>query len=541
MLFAASFTPSLVPRAGLLQGVLAGASFAAGYGLGTLGRALWRYLELPRLDGVLPRALGALFLLMSTTIAAICLMRAADWQNSVRAVLSMEPVPESFRIQIILIASATFLVLLGIARLLFHTGALIARASRRALPPRLANLAGIAITAALVWIVATDVVIRAAFRVLDASFQEIDARFEPESPRPLGALATGSDASLVAWDGLGRAGREFVASAPPAHEIAAQIGRPAVDPLRIYVGLRNAPNPEARAQLALAELRRQHAFERQALVVITPTGTGWIDPAAIDTVEFLHGGNIASVAVQYSYLNSPLTLLFDADYGAESARAVFRVIYGYWTTLAKATRPRLYLHGLSLGAMNSEQSVGLFETLEDPINGALWSGPPFTARTWRAITDQRERGTPEWLPRFRDDRVVRFANQKGMTTPPDTPWGPTRLVYLQYASDGITFFGYESFWRAPAWTEAPRGPDVSPELRWYPVTTFLQGVVDLMTVTSTPPGYGHVFAAEHYVDPWIAITALDGWIPDALARLKIGLGTRQRSRSETAAYEHRDG
>jgi uncharacterized membrane protein len=27
--------------------------------------------------------------------------------------------------------------------------------------------------------------------------------------------------------------------------------------------------------------------------------------------------------------------------------------------------------------MNSERSTELFEILEDPIHGALWSGPPF--------------------------------------------------------------------------------------------------------------------------------------------------------------------
>ena len=45
------------------------------------------------------------------------------------------------------------------------------------------------------------------------------------------------------------------------------------------------------------------------LIVVMPTGTGWIDPAAMDTVEYLHGGDVASVAIQYSYLTSWLSLL----------------------------------------------------------------------------------------------------------------------------------------------------------------------------------------------------------------------------------------
>ena len=47
LLFAASLTPTLVPRSYLTQGALAGACFAIGYGAGVLWRWLWHYLDLP--------------------------------------------------------------------------------------------------------------------------------------------------------------------------------------------------------------------------------------------------------------------------------------------------------------------------------------------------------------------------------------------------------------------------------------------------------------------------------------------------------------
>jgi uncharacterized membrane protein len=263
--------------------------------------------------------------------------------------------------------------------------------------------------------------------------------------------------------------------------------------------------------------------------VITPTGTGWIDPAAMDSVEYLLDGDVASVAVQYSYLNSPLSLLFQPEYGAEAARALFTEIYGYWTTLPRDTRPKLYLHGLSLGAMNSEQSAELFETIGDPIAGALWSGPPFASRIWRSITANRNEGSPAWLPEFRDGRIVRFMNQNGPTVSADAPWGPMRVVYLQYASDPIVLFDYRDAYRPPAWMSAPRGPDVSRELRWYPVVTMLQLAVDMAVATNTPMGYGHVYAPEHYVDAWVAVTDVRHWSPDALAKLKIHLGNAART------------
>ena len=286
---------------------------------------------------------------------------------------------------------------------------------------------------------------RYALHVADSSFAAVDALIEPDRPQPESPLKTGSPASLVGWEELGRAGREFIATGPTAAEISAFTHADALEPIRVYVGLRAADTADERAQLALEEMKRVGAFERSMLVVITPTGTGWIDPASMDTLEYLHNGDVASVALQYSYLSSPLSLLVEPDYGSEAARALFAAVYEYWTTLPHDRRPKLYLHGLSLGAMNSEKSVELFEILGDPIQGALWSGPPFESRIWRSITEHRNPGSPAWLPQFRDGSFVRFMNQNGETGPADAPWGPMRIVYLQYASDADDVFRLSRF------------------------------------------------------------------------------------------------
>jgi len=82
--------------------------------------------------------------------------------------------------------------------------------------------------------------------------------------------------------------------------------------------------------------------------------------------------------------------------------------------------------------------------LGDPFAGALWSGPPYSSRLWRSLTDRRNPGSPAWLPRFRDGSFVRLMNQDGEAAGPDSApnaaWGPMRIVYLQYASDPVTFF-----------------------------------------------------------------------------------------------------
>jgi uncharacterized membrane protein len=527
--FAAALTPTLVPRSYLTQGVLAGACFAIGYAAGVLWRWLWHYLELPEPSPRMRSVTNALVAVACLLVVILYLWRAAEWQNSIRTVMKMEPVETARPIKTCAIALITFFAILALARLFKLVTRFLSTHIRRFIPRKIANAIGVVVATLLFWSIANNFLIRTAFSALDSSFREFDALIEPERPQPTAPGKTGSTASLVRWDELGRAGREFVASGPTGAQISAFTGRPARDPVRVYVGLRGADTPRARAKLALDELKRQGGFERSTLIVITPTGTGWIDPAAMDSVEYLLDGDVASVAVQYSYLNSPLSLLFQPEYGAEAARALFTEIYGYWTTLARDTRPKLYLHGLSLGAMNSEQSAELFETIGDPIAGALWSGPPFASRIWRSITANRNEGSPAWLPEFRDGRIVRFMNQNGPTVPPDAPWGPMRVVYLQYASDPIVLFDYRDAYRPPAWMSAPRGPDVSRELRWYPVVTMLQLAVDMAVATNTPMGYGHVYAPEHYVDAWVAVTDIRHWSPDALAKLKIHLGNAART------------
>ena len=537
LFFAAALTPTLVPRSYLTQGALAGGCFAIGYLAGNLWRWLWHYLELPEPSAHLRSRANALVAAGCLIVVVVYLWRAAEWQNSIRAAMKMPPVETAHPLKVCAVALVTFVALLVLGRLFAALSRFLASLTKRFIPRRVANVVGVVIAGLLFWSIANNVLIRAAFNALDSSFREFDALFEPERPQPADPDRTGGAASLVKWKELGRTGRRFIASGPRAAEISAATGQAAQEPVRVYVGLAGGDTAQARARLALDELKRQHGFDRAVLVVITPTGTGWIDPSAMDTVEYLHHGNVASVAMQYSYLNSPLSLLFQPEYGAEAARALFAEIYGYWTTLPKDRRPRLYLHGLSLGALNSEKSAELFETIGDPIAGALWSGAPFESRFWRAITANRNPGSPAWLPQFRDSRFVRFMNQNGATVPPDTPWGPMRVVYLQYASDAITFFAYRDAYQAPGWLSDPRGPDVSPELRWYPIVTMLQLALDMAVATNTPMGFGHVYAPEHYVDAWVAVTDVHDWSTDALARLKSHLAARARQPAVGSADE----
>ncbi len=519
LFFAASLTPSLLPRPHLVQGVLSGTCFAIGYGIGTFLLWLWDYLQLPRLQGRISHAVKIIAVTFSGAIALVFLWYAADGQNSVRALMGLPAVESARPFKTGAIALISFILLIALARLFQKIYRSSSRWLDRYVPQRLSRFAGFVLAAVIFSTAINGVLFRFGLHVLDSSYRKFDALIEAEVPQPQDPLKSGSPASLVKWDELGRMGRSYVSTGPDASQISTFTGRSAHNPLRVYVGLRSAETAKERAKLALAELIRIGAFDRSLLVVTIPTGTGWVDEMGIDPLEYLHDGDVASVAVQYSYLASWLSLLVEPDYGSETAIALFDEVYNYWTKLPKTDRPKLYLYGLSLGAMNSQLSSELFQVLGDPYQGALWSGPPFTSHLWRFITNHRNAGTPEWLPVFRDGSYARFTNQENALKLADSHWGPMRIVYLQYASDPIVFFDPKDFYREPDWMKTPRGADVSPQLRWYPVVSMLQLALDLALATTTPIGYGHVYAPQHYIDAWVEVTDVN-WPQSEIDRLK---------------------
>lgn len=519
--FAASLTPSLVPRDALMQGVIGGAVFAIGYGIAIAVLSLWRWLELPEPHSRFTGLWAGLAILIGLALIGYGLAHAADWQSSVRAVVGLPPVEKTHTPVMLAIAALTAAVLFLAAWVLRLKARLVSRRVGRYVPPRVAFFTGLAVAFLVSGALVDGVFVRYALRVLDASYARLDQLVEPDTAEPAEPWRTGSAQSLVPWWTLGRAGRRFVEDVTTEGDLAAFWSAPVTEPVRVYVGLNSADDVEARSDLALAELLRVGAFDRSILVVAVPTGTGFMDNGAIRALEHLHRGDVATVAVQYSYLQSPFSLFFEPGFGAETARALLRTVYAHWTELPRDRRPRLFLYGLSLGALASERSVRLHEVVGDPFDGALWAGPPFLAPIHRELTADRASGSPEWLPRFEDGAFARFMNQWTVSNDGER-WGPMRILYLQHASDPIVFFDVSLLWRRPAWLKAPRAPDVTREMRWVPVVTALQIAADMALSNAVPPGYGHNYAPARYVDAWEALTDPDVSAHD-LARLKLHL------------------
>lgn len=529
LFMSAALTPSLIPRSPALQGVLCGISLVAGFAVGGLLTLAWRAFELPEAGKRLQRPIIAALSLIAAAAVAASLWLSIDWQNATRVSVGMAPLSAGSVLTVVTIAAAVAAALLGLWRFFELVMRFVERRAGRFLSRPIARGFGFFGAALLFWSIGNGLLLSRALQLLDRSYAALDATTQTHLPLPRNTLKTGSPASLIAWPGIGREGRNVVAAWPGSADIASLSRSAAKEPIRVYVGLNSAASPEARAALALAELQRIGAFNRKLLVIATPTGTGWLDPAGIAPLEILHRGDVATVAVQYSYLPSWLALFVAPDYGEATARAVFQKIHGHWATLPRNDRPKLFLFGLSLGALNSSLSNDLIDVVGDPYDGALWAGPPFASRTWQMAVQSRVVGSPVWRPVFRDKKVVRFANRgTGFLAAGEDPdrWGPFRIGYLVYSGDPISIFEPRSLFERPAWLSEPRAPDLPPGLHWYPVVTFLQGLLDVITATQVPPGHGHVYAARDYLHAWADLTSPTGWTEADLARVNAAMKDR---------------
>ncbi|MFN7003219.1 MAG: alpha/beta hydrolase [Roseinatronobacter sp.] len=520
LFFAASLTPSLIPRGPVLQGVLGGLVMAIGYLLAQIVGLLWRAADFPVLSRRPAKILTALVSIPLVAFFLWVLGSSLVWQNDIRIRMGMEEAEALNLATILLLAAATFAIAFAVGRLVVALFRLIRARLLRVMPARRANVLGFVLVVLILVVITRDGIVDRVVRGLDESFELAQALFDTAPPAPIDDRFTGSPASAVDWKAMGQPGRDFVTGGPDAAAISAFTRRPALDPIRVYVGRANAETPEARAKLALAELIRLDAFDREILIVASPTGTGWMDPGSHDPVEYMHGGDIATVAVQYSYMQSPFALVFETRTGLDQASATVSTIHDYWRRLPDETRPRLYIHGLSLGAWSSMYATTLFQLVNAPIAGAFWAGPPFPSDFWNRAQQTRVEGSLWVKPVIRDGSLIRYATRGNDGSEGAADWGPMRIMFLQYPSDAITFFEPLSTFRAPVWMREPPGDGVSPYLRFVPIVTQLQLALDMALATTVPGGYGHSYYAQDYIGPWVSVTAPEGWSEADTLRLK---------------------
>ncbi|MBL4576405.1 MAG: alpha/beta-hydrolase family protein, partial [Opitutaceae bacterium] len=441
------------------------------------------------------------------------------WQNDLHELMGLPPDVSGEHIRTAIIALLLAFVLLVLARLLRRAYRIVTNRLKRFIPRRISNLLSVTIILFVVLLLADGLVVRNILNMMDNIYAASNS-YSDDGPPPENPLSSSSSESLLNWKTLGQAGQNFVMKGPKKSDLKAFFGKKAAEPLRVYAGLRSAETVNERAQLALAELIRIGGFKRSKLIIATPTGTGWHDPSAVDSLEYLHRGDTAIVTMQYSYLPSWLTLLVDPTRSKVSAKALYDAVYDHWTTLPRDSRPDLYIYGLSLGALGAETSASLSSLIREPIQGGVLAGPPFPSSIASQLTRNRNAESTQWLPLIKDSSFVRFTAQDNALKIPNVTWGPVRFVYIQYASDPMVFFSTDLYRRKPDWMKGERGHDVSPSLKWFPIVTFLQLLFDLPMADRIPRGNAHNYAAHSYIDAWVEVTQPLDWTPAETTRLK---------------------
>jgi uncharacterized membrane protein len=365
-------------------------------------------------------------------------------------------------------------------------------------------------------------------------------------PGWIGPTISGGPGSRVPWASLGQQGRRhafaYVRPEPAGHRpsgvpdlsiptVMGQAARAA--PIQVYVGLDSAPDAQARVELAMAELDRTGAWHRSLLMLISPTGTGYVNYCAVAATEYLSLGDVATVTLQYSKRPSPLSL---GRIGAarEQNRLLLLHILKRLREVPPRRRPRVVLFGESLGAHTSQDMLLHWGTLGPQALGvdrALWIGTPYGSKWMRQVTGAlRPDVDPDLVGVFND-----FGQYAALSA---DRRAQLRYVMVSHDNDGVTKFGPDLIVNRPRWLEPGRPavqhvPGASPRgvphgMRWRPLTTFLQTMIDMKNAQA-PWGY-RAYAHDYRPDIARFVSAVFGLSASdtQMARVESALADRDR-------------
>ena len=514
-----SFTPSLLPRTGVIQGLVCGITAAIGYGLGVLAASIWRAFA-DREPRTPRRWAWPAFFIAGGVLYAVSFGFGQYWQYLIRQLMGVTEYNIALVIASPFIAALVFCLLLVIGRGIRGLYRWVAKLLDRWAGRRAAAATGWILVAGLVYLVISGLLLQGLVNALNEAYSLRDTTTAAGVQQPTTSLRSGGPGSDIPWDTLGYQGRNFTGKGPSVADIANFTGHPAMEPIRIYAGLASASGAESQAALAVKDLERAGGFQRQYLLVVTTTGSGWVDPALVDSFEYLSGGDCATVAIQYSYLPSWVSYLVDQSKAREAGRALFDQVYGAWADLPQGQRPRLLVSGESLGTFGGEAAFSGEHSMRNLTSGILFAGPPNFNTLFREFSDNRDPGSPEIQPVYQDGRIVRFANEASADIPPGgQPWNGTRVLYLMHPSDPIVWWSPHLIFTPPDWISEEAGKDVLNGTIWIPFVTFWQVTADLPFSTGVPPGHGHTYSSE-YVDGWNAVMQPAGVTGGQLTSLK---------------------
>ena len=514
-----SMTPSLLPRGALFQGLVSGCSGASGYGLGVFAVWLFHYMRMK--DDSPPPPRWAWKVLIPVGVVGMVLMAIwfHVWQDDVRDLMGVEHLKWYDYPFAAVLSLVVLFTLVEIGQLIRKLVSFLVGQLDRIAPFRVSATIVVVLLVVLTITLLNGVVVKFAMRTMNNTFASVNDEMGPDIAAPKTPMRSGGPQSLVSWDSLGHQGRIFVESGPRAEQLTAFNGTRAIEPIRAYAGLNSADGITATADLAARELQRTGGLQRAVVAVGTTTGTGWINEAEADALEYMYNGNTAIVSMQYSFLPSWLSFLVDKENARHAGQALFEAVDKLIRQMPEFKRPKLVVFGESLGSFGGEAPFMSLNNVLARTDGALFSGPTFNNTIWTDLTATRDAGSPEWLPIYDDGKNVRFVARPSDLMRPNPTWDHPRVVYLQHASDPIAWWTPDLLFSKPDWLKEKRGYDVLPQTRWIPVVTFLQVSADMAVAVNVPPGHGHHYVAD-VADGWAAVLSPPGWTQDKTERLR---------------------
>lgn len=510
--YAIALAPSLLPRPLSLLIVLAAVGASLGYALGASLAWLWRKTPVTS-NWRLNRSLCMLVTALAWLVPVIITPIAITWQLEQQVDLDM-PTALASSLIVMLASIAVALVIIACARTIrLGTNSLARMATsvaplwrwttRRGPQRQYRRVMGIRVVAAVLVLFLFNSAVGLGYNRLLASYEAINADTSGQSQAALGKNS-GSPDSFTPWESLGREGRFFVGNTMQPSEISEITQEAATTPLRLYVGVDQAPTPQERSALALKELDRTHAWDREYLAVIALTGTGWVEPDAINSMETVTNGDIVSIGVQYSAVPSWIGFLVDQETTKIQNADTIHTIVDEWRTHPADDRPKLVLFGESLGAFGSQAAWNSASTPADVLtdfSSVIWIGPPAGSTLWRAWQNDRSAG-PAWQPVIGDGKSARvFIDSQELLTAPAA--SGKSISIAAHPNDPVVYWSWDLLFNRPDWIDPPLGPGVDPHIRYTWIITCLQVGMDLVS-GGEPPEVGHNYIGAS--GPAIALT-----------------------------------
>ena len=516
--YLASNTPSLLPRPWALQGLIAAICALFGYGVGiTLawvfgGFARWADLRV----SIRPGARRALMRLWVAVLAVGVVgfpFASVGWQNRTAQSVGLPGPGLGFVLGSAVVAVVVFLALLGLWWVIDRLFDWVLRLSNRVMREVLARVMASVVVAVVVLGVINQVVIRAIMQVATRMSQDMNQSAPQWITPPQSPMRSGSPASREGWASLGLEGAEFVSGGPSRADIAAATGRAARDPVRVYAGLTEGRTLVDVRDAVLAEMERTGAFDRAAILVVTTTGSGWVNEWNASAFEYLGGGDTAIAAMQYSTLPSALALLSAQSEPPAAGALLFDAIEHRLASMPADHRPKLYVSGESLGAFGSSAAFSSADDLLRRVDGAVWTGTPEFTPLHQAVTATREGGSTQVNPVVDNGRHFRFSGNPAELVADQFgrelgAWSYPRVVFVQHPTDPVVWWSPRLISQTPDWLVETRTAGPMEQMGWLPFVTFWQVSADLAVANSVPDGFGHQYHSE-LVPTWAAVLGMD--------------------------------